>query len=174
MNPVKLFVAVLFAEEALLAQALEALEARFGPVDVRGVPVPFDFTDYYAPEMGSGLGRIFVAFAELVQPPFIVAAKWATREIERALDHAGRRRVNLDVGYLDAFKVTLASFKERGNKIYLDRDVWLDIQLTFERGRLHSLPWTFPDFRAGRYDADLLRIRARYREQARHQQQPAD
>jgi hypothetical protein len=70
--------------------------------------------------------------------------------------------------------VTLASFKGRGNKIYLERDVWLDIQLTFERGRLHPLPWTFPDFRAGRYDADLLRIRARYREQARQRAHPSD
>lgn len=173
MNPVKLYVAVLFADNARLAQALEALEARFGPLDVRGAPVPFDHTDYYAPEMGSGLRRMIAGFAELVPPPFIVAAKWAARDMEAALSAGGRRRVNLDVGFLDAFKVTLASFKERGNKIYLDRDVWLDIQLTFERGKLHPLPWTFPDFRAGRYDADLLRIRAIYREQSRQPPHPA-
>jgi hypothetical protein len=174
MNPVKLYVADLFAAEALLAQALVALEARFGAVDVRGAPVPFDHTDYYAPELGRGLRRTIAAFAELVPPPFIVAAKWAARDIERALSQAGRRRVNLDVGFLDAFKVTLASFKERGNKVYLDRDVWLDIQLTFERGKLHPLPWTFPEFRAARYDADLLRIRARYREQSRLPPHPAE
>jgi hypothetical protein len=173
MDPVNLYVAVLYADAALRKQAVALLAERFGPVDHEGAEVPFDHTDYYADELGTGLIRALVSFAPLVPPSEIVAAKWATRELEQRLAKAGRRRVNLDVGYLDAFKVTLASFKGRGNKIYLDRDVWLDLQLYFEKGGWHALPWTFPDFRAGRYDADLLRIRARYLEQLRERPFPA-
>jgi len=173
MDPVKLYVAVLFSDEALLRRALGLLESRFGPLDVRGTSVPFDHTDYYAEEFGGGLSRQLAGFADLVAPSFIVEAKWECHELEQRLAADGRRRVNLDVGYLDAFKVTLASFKARGNKVYLDRDVWLDMQLFFERGGMQSLPWTFPDFRAGRYDADLLRLRARYLEQLRQRPLPA-
>jgi hypothetical protein len=166
-EPVKLFVAILYREPARRAESEQLLEEAFGPIDVRGTPAPFDHTDYYTEELGPGLSRVLVGFVRLVAPGEIVAAKWDARELEARLAEGGRRRVNLDVGYLDAFKFALASFKGRGNKVYLDREVWLDVVLYFEKGKLHSLPWTFPDFRAGKYDADLLRLRTRYREQLR-------
>jgi Domain of unknown function (DUF4416) len=167
VNPVKLFVAALFADEAWLDRGLAAVQEQLGPIDVRGAAVPFDHTDYYREEMGPQLSRLFVGLERLKAPDWIVEAKHAMREAEAGLSREGRRQVNLDAGYLDEFKVTLASFKGRGNKVYLGRDVWLDVQLYYERGRLHPLPWTFPDFRAGRYSADLLRLRTRYREQLR-------
>jgi hypothetical protein len=73
----------------------------------------------------------------------------------------------VDVGYLDLFKLVLASFKGRGNKLYLERGVWADLTLTYERGAFQSLPWSFPDFRSGRYEEDLRRIRERFRTQLR-------
>jgi len=165
VHPVKLFVAALFADEAWLDRGLAAVQERLGAIDIRGAAVPFDQTDYYRAEMGAPLSRLFVGLERLAAPEEIIAAKHATREVETTLSDEGRRRVNLDAGYLDEFKVALASFKARGNKVYLGRDVWLDMQLYYERGQFHPLPWTFPDFRAGRYSADLLRLRARYREQ---------
>ena len=166
-NPVKLFAAVLFPDEAWLERAAECLSGLFGAIDRRGTAAPFDHTAYYEAEMGPGLRRVILGFDRLIQPEDIVSAKHSARDLEFQLAANGKRRVNLDVGYLDPFKITLASFKGRGNKVYLGRDVWLDMQLYFERGKLHPLPWTFPDFRAGRYDADLLAVRARYREQLR-------
>jgi hypothetical protein len=164
-DPVKLFVAILHPDSTRLELGIAALVQAFGPVDLMGTSIPFDHTDYYTEEMGAGLSRTIVGLERLQAPEFIVEAKHQARDLEGLLAAERRRRVNLDIGYLDAFKVTLASFKGRGNKVYLGRDVWLDTQLYFERGALHPLPWTFPDFRAGRYTADLLRLRTRYRDQ---------
>jgi hypothetical protein len=166
-DPVKLFVAVLYSTPETLAAGLALVERKFGTIDHCGTPVPFDHTAYYEPEMGPGLSRVLIGIDSLIVPEEIVAAKHTARDLEASLSIQGRRQVNLDVGYLDAFKVTLASFKGRGNKVFLGREVWLDVQVFFEKGKWHSLPWTFPDFRAGHYDADLFSIRAQYREQLR-------
>lgn len=160
---VMLLAAVLYADEASLEAGLRRLETAFAPLAWRGPAHAFDLTDYYAEEMGRGLQRVLVAFRGLVPPGFLVEAKWRAAGVEDALRRGGRRRVNVDVGYLDEFKLVLASFKGRGNKLYLARGVWADMTLTYGRGRFEPLPWSFPDFRDGRYDADLRAIRERYK-----------
>ncbi|MCH7476845.1 MAG: DUF4416 family protein [SAR324 cluster bacterium] len=156
---VKLFAAILYRDLEWLEQGLERLQGRFGPLDFRGPARRFDFTEFYAAEMGSDLSRCLVGFARLTEPPFLVEAKWQARTIETELAGERGRRVNIDVGYLDLFKVVLASFKGRGNKLYLGREVWADITLTYGKGKFQPLPWSFPDFKAGAYDDDLLELR---------------
>ncbi len=164
---VKLLAAILFREPAALAESLTRLAAAFSPPDFQGPPHPFTQTDYYRAEMGSGLSRCLVGFSRLVTPQSLPAAKHASAEVEKALTKGGGRSANIDVGYLDLFKVVLASFKARGNKLYLERGVWADMTLYFERGRFHPLPWSFPDFREGAYDDDLHQIRELYKGQLR-------
>jgi Domain of unknown function (DUF4416) len=164
VNP---FAALLYREPEALQAALERLAAAFSPVERLGAAHAFDRTDYYAPEMGTGLERLLVAFQRLEAPGWLVPAKLAAAGIEDALRVDGRRRVNVDVGYLDLGKVVLASFKERPTKLYLERGVWADLTLTFADGAWHPLPWSFPDFRDGRYDAELLALRERYKARLR-------
>lgn len=165
---VKLFAAVLYRDESALEQALVSLAEVFSPVDSRGAPHPFDLTDYYEPEMGPGLSRMLVSFTALVSPTALAGAKHASAAVEDALrGDSGHRTVNVDVGHLDAFKVVLASFKARGQKLYLGRGVWADLTLTYAKGHWRPLEWTFPDFRDGRYDAGLLAIRERFKVQLR-------
>ena len=178
----KLIAAILFRAEDGLRQAIARLETAFSPVDHLGAAHFFDRTDYYRAEMGGGLRRELVSFAVLVSPTELAGAKHAAAAVEDALrDPAGNRTVNVDMGYLDLFKVVLASFKARGQKLYLGRGVWADLTLTYSKGRFYSFPWTFPDFggdgsgvdntggdaSGGRYHADLLAIRERYRQQLR-------
>ncbi|MCZ6472983.1 MAG: DUF4416 family protein [SAR324 cluster bacterium] len=156
---VKRIAAILFRELEPLAACLLRLEAAFGPLDYRGAQHPFVHSSYYDREMGAGLSRCIVAFAELMSPAALVEAKWRAHQVEQDLADGAQRRVNVDVGYLDLHKLVLASFKGRGHKLYLDRGVWADMTLVYQQGAFSPLPWSFPDFAAGIYDGDLSAVR---------------
>ncbi len=159
--------AILWAKSCPLEQACEILRSFWGDVDFSGADHPFDITDYYEPEMGSGLSRRLVSFLGLVQPDCLSSAKHRCNEIEDQLSGEKGRFVNLDVGYLDHNKIVLASFKSAGQKIYLTDGVWADLVARYRKGRYRSFEWTFPDFRDGRYDRELGQIRDIYLKQLR-------
>ncbi len=165
--PVKLFVAVLWADTDALRAALDELRALWGEFDFIGADRPFDRTDYYAEEMGSHLQRRLVTLTNLVPPESIRTAKLRCNEIEDRLIAAGGRRVNLDIGYLDHNKLVLASVKYAGQKIHLGDGVYADLVARYKHGRYQPFEWTFPDFRDGRYDDELDQIRKTYLQQLR-------
>jgi hypothetical protein len=138
---------------------LAALEEAFGAVDYRGPFSPFPEGAYYADEMGAPLWRGWLSFRGLVTPAFLPAWTRRFRDLEAALGRDGKRVFNLDPGYMDADKVVLASRKRGPFKIYLDEGVWADIVLGYSKGAFEPTPWTFPDFRDGRYDRGLAAIR---------------
>ncbi|MGD1047738.1 MAG: DUF4416 family protein, partial [Candidatus Krumholzibacteriaceae bacterium] len=124
---VKLLAAILASTGFDLdARLLGGLEERFGRIDYRGEPHPFTGTDYYEEEMGPGLNRLIISFEPLASPPDIVQAKLDTARIEEDLSEGGGRRVNIDPGYMDYYKIVLASFKEGPQKIYLGDGVYAD------------------------------------------------
>lgn len=164
---VKLVTALIFREEACFDNALTALAKTFSKPDYIGPAHPFDLTHYYEPEMGPGLKRVFVSYHDPIEPTSLVAIKWRTHGMEADFSEDGRRRVNIDPGYLDLFKLVLASFKGRGHKVYLGRGVWADTTAYFDGGRFESFQWSFPDFQNGRYNDDLLAIRQRLKLQRR-------
>lgn len=162
VEPVKLLVALLWADVGSRDAALEQLEVRWGIIDFNGDDHPFDITDYYATEMGPSLQRRLVSFARMIPPESLPQVKLACNRIEEQLARHGRRRVNLDAGYLDHSKVVLASTKFAGQKIHLGQGVYADLMSRYRKGRYRPLEWAFPDFRDGRYDRDLARIRELY------------
>ena len=167
VDPVKLFVALLWSHPEALENALIELRARWGEIDFTGSDHPFNITDYYEPEMGRDLHRRLLSFHRLVSPEILCRTKHVCNEIEDRLVVDKGRRVNLDIGYLDHNKIILASFKYAGQKIYMGNGVWADLVARYREGRYCPFEWTFPDFRDGRYDQELLRIRQNYREQLR-------
>jgi hypothetical protein len=166
--PVKFVAAVLAGRGFDLDRLLfPMLEERFGTIDHRGGARLFDGTDYYEDEMGPGLERRIISFEPLRDATDIVQAKLDTAAIEEDLAAEGGRRVNIDPGYMDYFKIVLASFKEGPQKIYLGRGVYADPILMFFEGEFGSLPWTFPDFKSGAYREDFRAIRALYKKARR-------
>ena len=165
--PVKYFIAVLFNEVEKLLKAKKELTARWGPVDFEGKDQAFDATDYYRPEMGEPLYRRLLAFEPLYPPTLIVSMKLECNEIESSFSLNGKRTVNLDAGYLDHNKVLLASAKEAGQKIYLDRGIYADLSGRYKAGKYRPFEWSFPDFKDGRYDEELLEIRKLYMRQVK-------
>jgi len=150
-----------------LAAALRKLAAEFGEIDYASKKFLFDFTDYYVAEMGSPVYRQFYSFERLISPGELAAVKLATNAIEQDLAAAGKRRVNLDPGYLDTDKFVLASAKYNGHKIYLSHGIWADMTLHYEKGKFTAYAWSFPDFRAGVYNDVFMRVRAIYKKQLR-------
>lgn len=149
-------------DEALCA----AVEQAFSLVDYRSSWIPFEDI-YYAAEMGGPLWRGWISCRGLIDPSGMPAWKQAARNVEDAFRLDGRRRFNLDVGYLDVDKLVLASCKRGPCKLYLGGDVWADMILGYSRGAFTPTPWAFPDFRDGRYDKTLGIIRDKLKAEMR-------
>jgi len=167
VQPVKYFVGALFSSEELLKKAIESLKIHMGDVDYSSEFFPFTVTDYYNAEMGSPIYRKFYSFSELKSPGFLADAKLVTNETEMKFAIGNQRKVNLDIGYLDYDKVVLASAKYGIHKIYLDKGIYADMALHYEKGKFSPYPWAFMDFRSGNYHPFFLKIRGIYKSQVK-------
>jgi hypothetical protein len=165
---VKYFIAVLFKDKEALEKAGPFFTARWGALDYEGADHLFDVTDYYGSEMGAPLYRRLLSFENPAEPGVLVEMKLACNGIENELRVGGKRIVNCDAGYLDHNKVVLASAKEAGQKIYLDKGIYADLAGRYKAGRYRPFEWSFPDFKDGRYDSELLEIRAKYLRQVKN------
>jgi hypothetical protein len=142
----------------------ETLETHFGKIMRRGKFFPFAHTAYYEAEMGANLLRTVIGFETLISPEEILTYKLKAIEIEKdAADIAQHRTFNLDIGYMDADKVVLPSTKKGPFKLYAGRGLWLDMLLTYAKGRFSPTPWAFADFAQNPYEKDLLLIREGYK-----------
>lgn len=155
----KLFLGVLYADESLYDQVRARLIRRYGPVDYESAPLPFDFSDYYADEMGAALLRRFLTFEKLIDPCRLAPVKAWTNRLENRLAVDGRRRINLDPGLLDLNRLVLASTKHSGHRIPLRRGIYAELTLHYRNREFHPLSWTYPDFRSEAYRKLLLEMR---------------
>lgn len=161
--PVKLVVPMIAGDEALFDEAVHALAAHFGPADYRSQTLPFTHTTYYEREFGPNLLRQFAAFERLIDPGELARIKRLTNDLETAwADASGRRRINLDPGYLTQAKFVLATTKNQAHRIYLGEGIYAEVTLIYRHGAFEPLPWTYPDYRSPEYLAILAAIRALY------------
>jgi len=161
--PVKYFVALLSPGHEDIAPVVTELEMLFGRSDYTSGVYPFDMTDYYDEEMGGGLVRRIISFENLSSPVDIVRYKLESRKAEELFSVDGRRKFNIDPGYLDFYKVVLASFKVGPQKIYIGDGVYADPVLMYSQGSFSPFPWSFPDFKKGLYNKEFLKIRKVYK-----------
>lgn len=167
-SPVKLFIGVLTSIPEIMPDVESRVTAHFGAIDLRSSDFPFDLTHYYDAEMGIPIGRRFFSFHELISPDAIAGIKVSTNSLEAALaaEHPEvRRPLNLDPGYLEESKIVLASTKNFYHRILLAGGIYGEVTLRFSRGSWQAFPWTFPDFRDGRYDEFFTQLRNLYRKQ---------
>lgn len=163
--PVKLFCGVLYSNQELLDYSRLALIKHYGEIDFESAQFTFDISDYYRSEMDWPIFRLFWSFNKLINPVQIAGIKIECNEIENQLAINGKRKVNLDPGFLDYDKIILASAKYNGQKIYLNFGIYADLTLHYEKGNYHPYPWSFPDFKSGNYNEIFLRIREIYKAQ---------
>ena len=163
--PVKLIASLLAAGPAALEAARAALAGRLGAIDFQSELLPFDHTDYYAAELGTGLVRQVVTFAPLALPSDLPAVKLTTNEIEQAMAEDGRRTVNIDPGYVSLAKLVLATTKDHAHRLYLGLGIYGEVTLAYQGGRFRPWPWTYPDYAGEQYCSLFGEIRQRYRAQ---------
>lgn len=142
----KLLVRFLFRDVQVQMEALDALEAHFGPVDFLSSPGPFPYTTYYDEEMGKGIRRQSASFLELVSPDSLPDIKIRTNEVEEKLSCGGKRQVNIDPGFISEERFILATGKNFTHRIYLRDGIYADLTLIYQKGAYRPLPWTYPDY----------------------------
>ncbi|MBI2877881.1 MAG: DUF4416 family protein [Candidatus Tectomicrobia bacterium] len=164
--PVKLIAGLIFSDPEVLAQARETLAQQYGPVEEESHILPFDFTRYYTLEMGPHLQRQYVSFEQLIACEALPPIKLFTNALEATLaDPDGRRRVNLDPGYLSLDLLVLATTKNPGHRPYLGQGIYAELTYRFVQGSFRPLEWTYPDYRLQTSVEFFNRVRQRYREQ---------
>ena len=166
---VKYFIGALYSDQELLEQARKICENRYCDLDFMSEPFPFNVTEYYDQEMGTPIYRVFFSFLDLGNPGDLAQLKLECIAIEDELMIEGKRKVNLDVGYLDLHKMVLASTKYNGQKIYLDKGIYADPTLVYESGQFRSVENTFPDFKSGAYNEVFTLLRNSYKSQLREE-----
>lgn len=167
--PVKAFCAVLAGRTEWLERAVECLESSFGSIDEVSGTWPFNFTDYYADQMGTDLLRRICSFDKLIDPAEIADWKWETNRIEDSLKPISggspERPVNLDPGYVSRPKMVLATTKNYAHRIYLRNGIYAETTLRWRKDDFVPWEWTYPDYRTRRYRDFFKRIRALYTRQ---------
>jgi hypothetical protein len=156
---VKLICAITFAPEINLDDVFFSLEGAFGLIDGKSDIIEFTHTDYYAAEMGPGLKKLLVSFDHDFQANDLWIAKRTTIDIEQVYMKNGKRRINLDVGYLETSKLVLASTKNFSHRISLNQGIYAEVTMLYADGEFKKLPWTYPDYLEPAFQSFLVLTR---------------
>lgn len=172
VNPVKqvkLFCGIIGRNREIIARSRAELIPLLGDIDHESEEMPFDFTNYYTPEMGSGLLRQFVSFKKPGDPRQLAGIKLATNDIEDkfavTVDGKTIRTVNIDPGYITAANLILATTKDFAHRICIGDGIYAEVTLIFRKSGLVFFDWTYPDFKSGKYTPFFIETRRRYMEE---------
>lgn len=149
--PVKLIIGLIYRRPSLKDRALDSLKKHFGEIDFSSQPLDFDCTEYYYSELGRPLRRIFVSFRKLLPEDSLADIKRYTNTLERRFSLRGKRRINIDPGFLSSGKVVLATTKDHCHRVYLGKGIFAEVTLFYRRGTFRPWPWTYPDYQSKEY-----------------------
>lgn len=161
-KPAKLVIGLFMKDRALFEALVAELGSQFGSFDMVSSWMPFDYTSYYEQEMGAPLFRRVLAFKSLIEQLDLASIKLTTNRLEDQYRHNGRRRVNIDPGYLSYERFVLASGKNFIHRIYIGQKIYADLTLIYQQGAYQKLPWTYPDYADQPIASFLTQARAKY------------
>ena len=159
-TPVALVCAILADSADTFADAKIGLIECFGSLHAASETYDFDFTSYYEEEMGAGLRKQLVCFAERINPAELATVKAQTMALERAMSRGGCRRANIDPGLLSIESLVLATTKCAGHRVCIAPQLYAEVTLLYQRGRYQPLEWTYPDYRSDAMQRFLLDMRS--------------
>lgn len=144
---VKLFIGLIHSEDAPVEECLGKLKEKFGEIDFISEKLPFNLTTYYESEMGKGLWREIISFRNLIRRDELVDIKVFTDKLEKDFSQKGKRKINIDPGYISGEHLILATGKGYYHRPYLGKGVYADLALVYRNKEFQPLEWTYPDYR---------------------------
>lgn len=162
-TPVKLFCGIIYQDESVYPDVKKALSSGFSAVDLETGPIPFDMTAYYFEEMGRPLIRRFVAFEKKVSPDELPDIKISTNKLEQEWEKEGRRKVNLDPGFISEANVIIATTKNHYHRVPLRKGIYAHMEYVIKKKKVVPLQWTYPDFYKPEYIEFFNRLRALFK-----------
>lgn len=168
---VKLISSLFSSDEMLIDKVIGKLREIFGPTDWISPALFFDRTKYYAREMGWPLHRRFISFTNLIKPENIVEIKLTANRVEEEYRQDGRRRINIDPGYISLERLILATGKNYTHRIYLSKGIYADLTLIFQKRSFRPVEWTFRDYAAPETIGFFNDLRKKYKEHIRGSEQ---
>ncbi len=128
------------------SEAVCRLEEKWGEAAIESEPYSFDFTSYYNEELGDDLLRGWYVFSDLIGEHQISTCKKHTMKLEEEYASGSGRRFNIDAGYITGAKLVLASHKNFSHRIAVEKGIYAEITLRYQKGTWKTHPWTYPDF----------------------------
>jgi len=148
-HPAFIFTAVLFSEGVTVQEVIGVLKEKIGEILVESEHVGFVWSDYYEPEMGKNLKRVFVVYKTIIQRDKIVSIKRMTDELEKQYEKDGKRTVNIDPGLLCLENIILATNKPFFHRIYLSQGVYAEVTMFYKHGTFNPIEyWSYPEYRS--------------------------
>jgi len=98
----------------------------------------------------------------LIKREELVGIKIFTNELEKVFSVEGKRRVNIDPGYVAHEHLILATGKAYYHRPYLGGGVYADLTLVYREGEFKPMEWTYPDYRTEEMRSIFKKIRAKY------------
>ncbi len=162
-KPVALIMALMANTLSRLEEIKAPLVEEFGSVELESETYPFTYSSYYEKEMGKGLIKQFVSFAELIEMDSLSRIKTTTNRLEENMANRQgkelRRLVNIDPGYLAPAQLVLATTKNYNHRIYLGGGIFAEVTLIYRHGAFQPLDWTYPDYRSELAGQFFARVR---------------
>lgn len=157
-----LFLGTLYSDDPTFSEATRILSAQFGEVLLSSAAADWNHSAHYRDELGWPIRRQFLFFSSVIDTGSLADIKLKTIEIEDSLSTEGRRRINLDPGYITLAKVVLASTKNYSHRIYLGKGIFAEITLIYRTADRTYTPhlFTYTDYQE-KSNIDLF-LRARY------------
>ena len=146
-------VGLLTKPDTQIAPVIQRIEEVWGSPLLLTEQLPFNYTNYYAKEMGKHLRRTWYAGSRLVDPLELADMKrkahgWEAEfaGVDSTSKGSFKRCVNIDPGYVGLGQVVLASTKTIYHRIPIAEGLYAEITLIYRHGHFQALPWSYRDY----------------------------
>jgi hypothetical protein len=154
-----LFIGALFSDSRIFDEVAPILTDNFGNILFQSSTHSWEYSGHYNRELGTPIYRTFIFFDRIIDPSTLADIKLFTNGLENIYSQSGKRRINLDPGYLTLAKVVLASTKNYSHRIYIGKGIYAELALLHRDRQFIAMPYTYNDYKDQTYVAMFMNVR---------------